>query len=662
MEEADLKTRTDAKQLINIAKEFKYRLRIIKGESGNLRGEFHKIADREPNSMLVLYNFKNGKKMKLKKQFKFPTQLQKVLRSYEEIKRMIIKNVLTQETLIEAMDLLKSWNTVEKQWIQRCNPNDKNFLKSLTDLLENSGELDNLEINEPIQLDEIEEPNELTFHTEKPHQQHVENERNKENVPEHICKGVQVDINPNKGERSLKRNSTSTVEEAKATNKKQRLNKSTDIIENFGITQPSENQGMVENSTTGLKDPRIPTSAPEERPKATQIRMIAEEYDYTFKISWGENYRPRGEFYKAGQEKPTAMLVFYNFLRSERLTLERQFKFPSRLQKLITTIPEIKKMIRSQALPPETLKDANTLDNVWKKVKSEWRKRHSPKGVDIILSIDQIRQFRRSQRLESDVQCETLTQKRVLFNLPIGNDRNATVEHIGILNLPNSNQNATSTNASAEVRSQDNSVVEVCDPKNRKNDLLAIACSENEIPGHIYRGEYGSAEESTELDELLSKGATDKNLSFECDDNLFNDENDLQTNGISLHTSPTNMAGTVETNNTGLSREEQPPENGVTTISLMNFEGEENYSQENYHYLTSKDEANVGFDKDTALHTPIASPNLCPTNQKFTMADNSEIRELEDVLEYFGKQNQSQEKSAVCRKDKSERDKTNQKA
>ena len=129
MEEADLKTRTDAKQLINIAKEFKYRLRIIKGESGNLRGEFHKIADQEPNSMLVLYNFKNGKKMKLKKQFKFPTQLQKVLRSYEEIKRMIIKNVLTQETLIEAMDLLKSWNTVRSKGYKDATLMTKTFSK-----------------------------------------------------------------------------------------------------------------------------------------------------------------------------------------------------------------------------------------------------------------------------------------------------------------------------------------------------------------------------------------------------------------------------------------------------------------------------------------------------------------------------------------------------
>ena len=105
MEEADLKTRTDAKQLINTAKEFKYRLKIIKGESGNLRGEFHKVADQEPKSMLVLYNFKEGKKVKLKKQFK-------------ELRVKVRANVIDNDLSDKAKARIASVNhAIENNWI-----------------------------------------------------------------------------------------------------------------------------------------------------------------------------------------------------------------------------------------------------------------------------------------------------------------------------------------------------------------------------------------------------------------------------------------------------------------------------------------------------------------------------------------------------------------
>ena len=351
MGEASIKTFLEARQLVSIAKKFGHRLKIIKGESGCLRGEFHKSTDQEPNSILVLYNCKNGKKMKLQKCFKFPTQCRKVLSSYEEIKRKTSRNELTQETCTKAIDLLISWNTVEHHWIQKCNPNNKNVIRTLTDLLDDRGELDNLGINKPIQLDNI--------------------------------------------------------KEAEVTYKEQRMNKIIDATENLGVTQPSENQVRLENSTNGVNDLRIPTPAPEERPKATQIRTIAKEYSHTFKITWGENYRPKGEFYKAGTEKPTTLLIVDNLLRGGRPILKKHFKFPSNFQKLVPTIAKIKKMIKGGRLPRKTLKEATTLNDVWKKVINEWRKRHSPKGADIVMSKEQIREFRRTRGHEGNRQSET---------------------------------------------------------------------------------------------------------------------------------------------------------------------------------------------------------------------------------------------------------------
>ena len=351
MGEASIKTFLEARQLVSIAKKFGHRLKIIKGESGCLRGEFHKSTDQEPNSILVLYNCKNGKKMKLQKCFKFPTQCRKVLSSYEEIKRKTSRNELTPETCTKAIDLLISWNTVEHHWIQKCNPNNKNVIRTLTDLLDDRGELDNLGINKPIQLDNI--------------------------------------------------------KEAEVTYKEQRMNKIIDATENLGVTQPSENQVRLENSTNGVNDLRIPTPAPEERPKATQIRTIAKEYSHTFKITWGENYRPKGEFYKAGTEKPTTLLIVDNLLRGGRPILKKHFKFPSNFQKLVPTIAKIKKMIKGGRLPRKTLKEATTLNDVWKNVINEWRKRHSPKGADIVMSKEQIREFRRTRGHEGNRQSET---------------------------------------------------------------------------------------------------------------------------------------------------------------------------------------------------------------------------------------------------------------
>ena len=407
MGEASIKTFLEARQLVSIAKKFGHRLKIIKGESGCLRGEFHKSTDQEPNSILVLYNCKNGKKMKLQKCFKFPTQCRKVLSSYEEIKRKTSRNELTQETCTKAIDLLISWNTVEHHWIQKCNPNNKNVIRTLTDLLDDRGELDNLGINKPIQLDTIKEAIELTVDTVRPHKQEGENERNKENWPGNRGKSNQVNMLSYKGERPLKGNSTFIGEEAKVTYKEQRMNKIIDATENLGVTQPSENQVRVENSTHGVNDLRIPTPIPEERPKATQIRTIAKEYSHTFKITWGENYRPKGEFYKAGTEKPTTLLIVDNLLRGGRPILKKHFKFPSNFQKLVPTIAKIKKMIKGGRLPRKTLKEATTLNDVWKNVINEWRKRHSPKGADIVMSKEQIREFRRTRGHEGNRQGET---------------------------------------------------------------------------------------------------------------------------------------------------------------------------------------------------------------------------------------------------------------
>ena len=405
MEEADV---SETRQLISVAQELGYCLKIVKGVSGNIRGEFHKSSDKEPSSMLVLYNFRDGNRMKMKKQFKFPTKLQKALRSIEEIKRLIVKKRLTQGTLIEAIELLKSWNTVEKQWIKRCNPIKKNFLSNQTDVRDVIQELDNFGNNDPIKLGDIEESNELTDNPEITHEQESVFERRKDHAIENYSKNEQGDITFNN--KSHKRNTTAIGVASNATNKKQRLDKTIIIHKNSRLPQALENQEIAKDatSTVYLKDPRIPTAAPVERIKATQIRAIANEYNYIFKVTWGENHRPRGEFYKVGTEKPATVLVFYNFLRSGRLTLERQFKFPSNLQKLIPTVPGIQKMIKNQFLPTKAFENATMLDNAWKIVRSEWRKRHTPKGVDIILSVEQIVLRRKTQGFECDVTQETI--------------------------------------------------------------------------------------------------------------------------------------------------------------------------------------------------------------------------------------------------------------
>ena len=405
MEEADV---SETRQLISVAQELGYCLKIVKGVSGNIRGEFHKSSDKEPSSMLVLYNFRDGNRMKMKKQFKFPTKLQKALRSIEEIKRLIVKKRLTQGTLIEAIELLKSWNTVEKQWIKRCNPIKKNFLSNQTDVRDVIQELDNFGNNDPIKLGDIEESNELTDNPEITHEQESVFERRKDHAIENYSKNEQGDITFNN--KSHKRNTTAIGVASNATNKKQRLDKTIIIHKNSRLPQALENQEIAKDatSTVYLKDPRIPTAAPVERIKATQIRAIANEYNYIFKVIWGENHRPRGEFYKVGTEKPATVLVFYNFLRSGRLTLERQFKFPSNLQKLIPTVPGIQKMIKNQFLPPKAFENATMLDNAWKIVRSEWRKRHTPKGVDIISSVEQIVLRRKTQGFECDVTQETI--------------------------------------------------------------------------------------------------------------------------------------------------------------------------------------------------------------------------------------------------------------
>ena len=405
MEEADV---SHTRQLISVAQELGFCLKIVKGVSGNIKGEFHKSSDQEPRSMLVLYNFRDGNRMKTKKQFKFPTQLQKVLRSTEEIKKMIGKKTLTQGTLIEAINLLNSWNTVEKQWIKRCKPNNKNFLRNQTDVTDISQELANLGNDDPIKFGDIEESNELTDNPAITHGQESVLERRKDNALENNSKNEQRDSTSNN--KLHKRSTTAIGVDSNVINKKQRLDKTIIIDENSRLAQALKNQETAEDATPTVypKDPRIPTAAPVERIKAIQIREIAKDYNYIFKVTWGENYRPRGEFYEVGNEKPATVLVFYNFLRSGRLTFERQFKFPSNLQKLIPTVPGIQKMIKNQILPPEAFENATMLDNAWKIVRSEWRKRHSPKGVDIILSVEEIVACRRTQGFERDVNQETI--------------------------------------------------------------------------------------------------------------------------------------------------------------------------------------------------------------------------------------------------------------
>ena len=425
-------------------------------------------------------------------------------------------------------------------------------------------ELAQLKINEAIKLDDIEKTNKMTGNPEKPCVKSSDHQRKEDHILDNRSKSEKTIVSLKTKHNSLKRKTTATVVNLSALNKKQTLEKTADTTEKN--LQSADNQATTKYTAIHLIDPRIPSAPPNERTKATQIRTIAQEYDYTFKITWGENYRPRGEFYEAGTEKPTAMLVFYNFLRSGRLTLERQFKFPSHRQKLITTFPEIQKMIKSQILPPETLENATTLDKAWKIIKSEWRKRHSPKGVDIILSTEQITAYRRTQDPDSNQHYEiqnVTSQSEKTCNTQTVNI-NITAKPVCTFIVLDDNQNSAET--AGEEGDQDNPAIDADEFRLRKkgitNTYKKVSKDEYDTQGRSpspttiakinkesYMGEVTlldlrtcpeaepntakvirGNEEPNEFDKLINEGTTTKNTSFEFDEDLFAHVAEIEAN------------------------------------------------------------------------------------------------------------------------------------
>ena len=473
---------TKAHQLDVVAKKFNYCFKTIKLETGNLRGEFYKFSDGTPNVMLVLYNFKNVNNLNLEKHFKFPTQLQKVLRSFPEIKKHIQKKFLTKDAIQHAKQLVKDWNKVKNMWIQKYLKGNRRTLRDWSQLQNELKKSQSQRVgtpdgNSPIGENKVhnEEPDDLD---RIPKDEGISKEKSLENECKRLENGsnnknafkrktvdsVEAD-SPKKKERqeeSEGRNTNADAPEELVKEKTQQseairkqLNvdcrKQQDLEKlqesSFHASEPKdENIGQnrshsaediqVTNAKSGEKSEKTeiriksritfmiprkpPTSKPEVLPKALQIKAIAEELGYTFDITWGENFKQRGEFYKETTGKPGEMLIFYNFIRHVarhkyrglhgKVTLQRFFKFPKTRQKLLTSYPEIHKRVQSQELAPDTLDKAKALDEAWKEVMKIWRKKHQPFGLEIIGRIGQIKPWKMTLQVIQDPEQAVATE------------------------------------------------------------------------------------------------------------------------------------------------------------------------------------------------------------------------------------------------------------
>ena len=128
-------------------------------------------------------------------------------------------------------------------------------------------------------------------------------------------------------------------------------------------------------------------------------------------------------------------------------------------------------MIKSQILPPETLENATTLDKAWKIIKSEWRKRHSPKGVDIILSTEQITAYRRTQDPDSNQHYEiqnVTSQSEKTCNTQTVNI-NITAKPVCTFIVLDDNQNSAET--AGEEGDQDNPAIDADEFRLRKKGI-----------------------------------------------------------------------------------------------------------------------------------------------------------------------------------------------
>ena len=408
---------TKAHQLDVVAKEFDYCFKTVKLVTGNLRGEFYKFSDGTPNVMLVLYNFKNINNLNLEKHFKFPTQLQKVLRSYPEIKKKIRERALKEDAIEQAEHLVKEWNRVKKVWINRYFYGNRHVLRDLIQLQnnqsqENLQELDN-EVNNK-ESDEINEekakeskPNSHTNLLKRPaadnnHPVKLPDKKQMLEVQPLTGNGATNDLHDKLGEESAHQSENMEQEVRVDNNKHDResVGALTTAANSDGIHNiqnehlPREAKSYEKTGPTSTLGKivirkKCPLSKPEVLPKARQIQSIAKELGFVFDITWGENGKQRGEFYRE-KGKLDAMLVFYNFIRHGLLTLQKFYKFPSNHQKLLPSYPEVQRRVTSHALPQDVLEKGKDLDAAWNQIWKTWKKTYSPWGYDIITTAKQI--------------------------------------------------------------------------------------------------------------------------------------------------------------------------------------------------------------------------------------------------------------------------------
>ena len=367
---------TKAHQLDVVAKEFDYCFKTVKLETGNLRGEFYKLSDGTPNVMLVLYNFRNVNNLNLEKHFKFPDQLQKVLRSLPEIKRKIQEKLLTEDAIEQAEQLVKTWNMVKNLWIKRYLQGNRRILRDWIQLQNDHSN----QIQKDSALNESIPERNHEAQNEEPDERY---KNDSEALSKEAASGSNKEIWNSKYEddgyngisrKNLgKRPAVNDSDHSDTSNKKQRLDvqpvaessatadvlakamaltlhseaieqqkadmlfsrkseesdrasSATAILDGSIYTQDvslhagTESKGSkkaaMNNESDAFKVGKIPPlQKPEPLPKALEIKAIAEEHGCVFDITWGERHKPRGEFYRMTGGKPIAMLVFYNFIR-----------------------------------------------------------------------------------------------------------------------------------------------------------------------------------------------------------------------------------------------------------------------------------------------------------------------------------------------------------
>ena len=467
---------TKAHQLDDVAKEHGYTFKTIKVITGNLRGEFYKQSEETPNVILVLYNSKNLNNLNLEKHFKFPTQLQKVLRSYPEIKRKIGERALKEDAIEQAEHLVKEWNRVKKSWINRYFYGNRRVLRDLIQLQNNQSQENMQELDNKVNKKESDKINEEKAKGSKP-SNHINLLKRPAADNNHSVKlqghpvsdmKQRLEVQPvaennatndvhDKPEEESAHQSENMEQEVHAHNNKHDRESvgalttaansdGSHNIQNEHLPSEAENYGGLKK--TGFTSvlgkivirKKCPSSKPEVLPKASQIQSVAKELGFVFDITWGENGKPRGEFYrKTG--KPDAMLVFYNFIRYGLLTLQKFYKFPSNHQKLLQSYPEVQRRVTSHALPQDALEKGKDLDVAWNQIWKTWKKTYSPWGYDIITTAKQIIENRSPFLRPANIithpnQNATPTTMRTEALLPTAKHRNKEKEapHHNILN------------------------------------------------------------------------------------------------------------------------------------------------------------------------------------------------------------------------------------